>query len=48
MYVFLGDQMWHKYNQVFFIFNIRELSVYRKDSQASTLVGLTRENPELY
>ena len=36
-----------KINQVFFIFNTRELSLNRKDLQASTLVGLTQENPAL-
>ena len=34
-----------KINQVFFIFNIRELTVKRKDLQALNLVGLNKENP---
>ena len=33
-----------KINQVFFIFNIRELSVNRKDLRALSLVGLNSEN----
>ena len=37
-----------KINQVFFIFNTKELSINRKDLHASTLVGLTRENPLLF
>ena len=36
-----------KINQVFYSFNTRELSVNRKDLRASTLVGLTWENPTL-
>ena len=32
---------------MFFIFNIRELSVIRKDLQASTLGGQNQENPTL-
>ena len=36
-----------KINQVFFIFNTREISVNKKDLWASTLVGLTCENPIL-
>ena len=36
-----------KINQVFFILQTRKLSVNRKDLQASTLVGLTGENPTL-
>ena len=32
---------------MFFIFNIREHSVNRKDIRASILAGLTRQNPEL-
>ena len=34
-------------NQVFFIFNTRELSVNRKELQASTLLEQTMENPAL-
>ena len=33
--------------QLFFIFNTRDISLNRKDFQASTLVVLTQENPAL-
>ena len=36
-----------KINQVFFIFNKREISANRKDLWASTLMGPARENPAL-
>ena len=36
-----------KIHQEFFIFNTRELLVNIKDLPASTLVGITQENPEL-
>ena len=39
--------VWKKINQVFFIFNVRELSINRKDLQAYPLVGLNRGNPIL-
>ena len=37
----------YRVSNIFFIFDTRKLSVNRKDIRAQTLVGLTRQSPEL-